>query len=276
VRWRIHHTTSYRYSAPVFLEPHVIRLTPAAEASQRVLDFGLQITPAPVGQAHNVDTEGNDVVEAWFEGETRSLVIQATATVEALRPNPFDYLWAGGPTLPISYPALMRHSLAPYLAGRETGSVAAIADAAAILAEGEAQAFPLTLAATIHQACRQVYREEGDPLPAAQTLSAGEGSCRDLTQVYLEASRCKGFAARFVSGYLASEQEDERELHAWAELYLPGGGWRGFDPTSGLAVADHHIPVARAATARLAAPVSGSFRGRATATLKTSLDIRPV
>ena len=105
-------------------------------------------------------------------------------------------------------------------------------------------------------------------------MNGAEGSCRDLAQVFLEASRSKGFAARFVSGYVAYEEEDQRELHAWAEVYLPGGGWRGFDATTGLAVMEQHIVLARSAQAANAAPLSGSFRGAGIAKLSTEVRIK--
>jgi transglutaminase-like putative cysteine protease len=170
----------------------------------------------------------------------------------------------------------MRDSLWAYSGERVLGELGALADAAAVEAGGDPQVFPQKLAASIHRTCRQVYREEGNPRPAADTLQRKEGSCRDLTQVFMEAARGKGFAARFVSGYAAYEEEASRELHAWAELYLPGGGWRGFDPTTGLAVGENHIALARGADAAHAAPLSGHIRGSATSTLSTNVIIEAV
>jgi transglutaminase-like putative cysteine protease len=271
--WRIRHTTAYRYSAPVFLEPHVLRLTPASDATQRLLRSELLVTPAPIARSDNVDTDGNNTTQVWFEGEAQSLTIEATSQVETLRPNAFEYFWEGARRVPVRYGERLAQTLRPYMASRSTGAVGALADAAAIAAEGDAQAFPLALVASIHKTCRQIRREEGEPLPAAATLRAGEGSCRDLAQVFLEASRSKGYAGRFVSGYIATRGEQEAELHAWAELYMPGGGWRGFDSTTGLAVADRHIALARSATPSLAATVSGCCRGAATASLSATLSI---
>jgi transglutaminase-like putative cysteine protease len=105
----------------------------------------------------------------------------------------------------------------------------------------------------------------------------GEGSCRDLTVLYLAIARSQGFAGRFVSGYHVSPGTDgAHDLHAWPEIYVPGGGWRGFDPTTGLAVADLHVGVAVGALPQQAAPVSGTYVGDATSELETYVEISPV
>jgi transglutaminase-like putative cysteine protease len=96
-----------------------------------------------------------------------------------------------------------------------------------------------------------------------------------MAQVFLEASRSKGFASRFVSGYVAYEDAEQGELHAWAEVYLPGAGWRGFDATTGLAVGEQHMVLVRSAHPDRAAPLSGSFRGAANATLTAEVSIEP-
>ena len=90
-----------------------------------------------------------------------------------------------------------------------------------------------------------------------------QGACRDFAVLFIDACRCVGLAARFVSGYQdAYRSMGKRDLHAWAEVYLPGAGWRGYDPTRGLAVADHHVAVAAAADPQNAAPVTATYRGR--------------
>ena len=105
-------------------------------------------------------------------------------------------------------------------------------------------------------------RSDGPPRPAAETLAAGEGSCRDLAVVFSEACRAAGVPARFVSGYeTAAASGEHAYMHAWAEAYVPGGGWRGYDPSRGLAVSTSHVAVAAAADPALASPVAGSYRG---------------
>ncbi len=107
-----------------------------------------------------------------------------------------------------------------------------------------------------------IVRLEGEPQPPLVTLNQGQGACRDFTVLFHEVCRLVGLAGRFVSGYFGGEPElEERHLHAWAEVYLPDLGWRGYDPMNGVAVADQHIAVAAAATPYLAPPVTGTSRG---------------
>ncbi len=109
---------------------------------------------------------------------------------------------------------------------------------------------------------QKLVREEGLPKRPSETLASQEGACRDLTVLYLDLCRWQGLAARFVSGYWRGGKASERRyLHAWAEVYLPGAGWRGFDPSSGLAVGDDHIAVAASPDPDGAAPVFGTYGG---------------
>lgn len=264
MRFEIGHLTRYVYEAPVFLEPHTLRLTPRSDASQRLEAFQLLVEPSPSGRAANVDIEGNETINLWFEESTASLEVRTAATVETLRANPFEYLWAGGATLPMTYAANLEEALRPHLQFRPSTEVTALSSSLQREASGDSQLFLLRLTRALRERVHQVTREEGPPLPSAQTLSAGEGSCRDTAMVFIEVCRAAGLAARFVSGYHAvSETPDEHDLHAWAEVYLPGGGWRAFDPSVGLAVADGHIALASAGVPELAAPVSGTYRGSA-------------
>jgi transglutaminase-like putative cysteine protease len=119
------------------------------------------------------------------------------------------------------------------------------------------------LADTIHHDFHHIGRPDGEPMGAAETLRSRSGACRDTAMLYVQACRSLGLAARFVSGYSMHHPEEvsEHELHAWAEVYLPGGGWRAYDPSLGLAVADGHVALAAAPDHHLAAPVSGRYRG---------------
>jgi transglutaminase-like putative cysteine protease len=118
-----------------------------------------------------------------------------------------------------------------------------------------------------------VIRRNGMSYPPERTLLSREGSCRDTAMLFCAACRSLGIAARFVSGYecAAAVQRKEGDMHAWAEVYLPGGGWRGYDPSRGLAAATGYVPVAGAADPALAAPISGSFRGSARAEIDYSV-----
>lgn len=126
----------------------------------------------------------------------------------------------------------------------------------------------------LHERLRRSTRPEGAPLPPIETLRRGEGSCRDIAVLFLAAARSQGFAGRFVSGYYAEPgNEGDFDLHAWSELYVPGGGWRGFDPTVGLAVAERHVSLAVGARPEQAAPVSGSFRGGGRSSMSAHVSI---
>jgi hypothetical protein len=127
----------------------------------------------------------------------------------------------------------------------------------------------------ISQSLRVIHREHGPPLAPAETLRLGEGSCRDLAVLFCEACRSMGLAARFVSGYdRAAAGEDPAYMHAWSEVYVPGGGWRGYDPSRGVAVTDSHLAVAAAFDAELAAPITGSYRGAARASMDVAIHMQ--
>jgi transglutaminase-like putative cysteine protease len=123
--------------------------------------------------------------------------------------------------------------------------------------------FLFELCAALHRELRFIARPDGAPWTSDETLLRGEGACRDLAVVFIDACRGVGLAARFVSGYKLELDriEENADLHAWAEVYLPGGGWRGYDPSLGLVVADRHVAVAASCEPELAAPTTGSFRG---------------
>jgi transglutaminase-like putative cysteine protease len=277
MRLHVRHRTHYTYSSPVFLEPHVLRLKPPTNATQRQVRFDLALDPQPAGRSENTDLGGNETVTAWFNGLTDHLTITVESTVETLRANPFDYIWEGPHALPLAYPESTLPILGPY---REAGflhpTVQALKIAMTELANNDAQLLPAVLTERLYESIGKVTRELGEPLSPEETLRRREASCRDTSMLFLSVARACGFAGRFVSGYFAAASEtNEYELHAWAELYIPGGGWRGFDPTAGLAVADRHIALAYAPSAELAMPVDGTYRGNATATMTSDLAIWP-
>jgi transglutaminase-like putative cysteine protease len=269
VRYQISHITTYHYSQPVNLDPHLVRLRPRSDSHQTLQSFSLLVTPIPVNQSPIVDLEGNAMIKIWFQPElTKSLVVQVLSQVETHQTNPFNYLlepWAT--RLPIDYPASLLMQLQPYLGGQYPGYTATVDPVAIALAqeilqqvEGNTTAFLAELNQTLYTNCKYMVRETGDPLPPGTTWLNRAGSCRDLTVLFIETCRAIGLAARFVSGYQEGDLDsDERHLHAWAEVYLPGAGWRGFDPTHGLAVSDRHIALVASASHRYAAPIAGAF-----------------
>ncbi len=279
MRYRVRHETLYRYTSEVFLEPHTIRLRPRSDSWQRLERFAILINPQPTRLAEGVDAEGNDVAHAWFSGLTDSLRIRTDFEVETLRENPFDFLESremrDWPT--IRYPEDLRSRLAHALL-RVSPTGPAVDRLARDPAGGSAQAlipYLCSLSRRINEMHQVVVRPEGKPMHPTETLRAGKGACRDLAVLFVDCCRSAGLAARFVSGYQeASVDANDQQMHAWAQVYVPGGGWRGFDPSLGLAVADRHICVAAAAQPRHAAPVSGSYRGDALALpLEASLSV---
>ena len=273
----VRHRTTYRFDAPVFLEPHVIRLHPRIGASARLLDFGLDIEPAPALRAENLDLDGNAVTHAWFEGSTEKLAVRTRATVETLVSDPFRFL-AVDPerSLPYPYPPHLAHRLRPCRSAPDAAHAAVRELAREVARESSRDpvAFPLDLARRLHDEFTLRRRPEGSPLPPHETVAQRRGACRDLAVLFIECCRAMGLAARFASGYAHTDSGRPHDLHAWAEVYLIGGGWRAYDPSYGLAVADRHVTVAAAPDPRDAAPVTGTFRGEAAARLHVEVDVR--
>lgn len=276
MRYEITHTTTYRYSREVFPEPHTIRLCPRSDPAQSVERFSIRIRPEPAGASEGIDAWGNPVTWTWFTGTTEQLEIVTETAVSTHRVNPFDYLPdAGRRDLPMRYGSDAA-ALARYLAEDPSPGAARLAREVRDEAGSNVLDFLLGLTSRLYEDIEVVVREEGDPWDPAETLARGEGSCRDLTVLYCSACRAQGIAARFVSGYQEGDpDQEERDLHAWAEVYVPGGGWRGYDPTHGLAVADRHVALASAADPAGAAPTSGTVRGTgAVAEMDARIDIR--
>jgi len=276
MRFRIRHSLQYRYERPVFLEPHTVRLTPRQDSSQRLLHHSLELDGESRGRSEGLDADGNATIVLWFDDLRQQLDLRVTMEVETLRENPFDWIITepSAARLPVRYDPATTLSLAPFLAAEPTD--AAVATWAADLAAGVNQATPaflMALADTIHHGFHHVGRPDGDPMDPAETLAGRTGACRDTAMLYVAACRSLGLAARFVSGYSMHHPPEvtEQELHAWAEVYLPGAGWRAYDPSLGLAVADGHVVLAAAPDHRLAAPVIGTFRGTGVA---SSMDYR--
>ncbi len=262
--YHIVHTTTYNYSRTVDLEPHTVRLRSRSGGCQILRNFSIQVIPEPAGMSEMLDAEGNSTIKLWFQQMTDCLKIEVNSKVETRCTNPFNYIlepWAID--LPITdYPAPVLAHLQPYLPLCSDPAIVQLAQESWQAANGSTVGFLGELNQRIYQNCKYIIRETGDPFPAGITWNQKLGSCRDTAVIFIEACRIFGLAARFVSGYQEGDSDQsERHLHAWAEVYLPGAGWRGYDPTQGLAVGDRHIVLAASAIPRNAAPISGSFRG---------------
>lgn len=262
MRYHINHTTTYTYNQAVYLKPHLIRLRPRSDGSQTLDRFAIALHPNPTGLAPLADLDGNALLQAWFSEPTESLTLETTAIVATHLANPFHYLlepWAI--ELPFDYPHSLYRQLQPYFQPYgATPDPAAIALAQQIHQDvrGSTQSFLYQLQQYIYREFEYIVREDGDPWPAGVTVQRQQGSCRDFTVLFMEACRAMGLAARFVSGYEEGDPEvGAWELHGWAEVYLPGGGWRGYDPTHGLAVGDRHIALTASAIPSYTSPVAG-------------------
>jgi transglutaminase-like putative cysteine protease len=224
-----------------------------------------------------MDQDGNLAINAWFNAPTRELSVVSRFTVEMLRENPFDYVLTGPSlNLPMWYVEPLCTALTPYRNDTHVAeSVKQYAKSAAAGAEWNALSFLLALTRQIFQTFRQVIRPNGPPWPSDRTLNSMEGSCRDLAVLFCDACRVMGIAARFVSGYeCASANNRESYMHAWAEVYLPVVGWRGYDPSRGLAVSNRHVAVAAGFDYDLASPVAGWYSGGSRSQMEASLSLQ--
>jgi transglutaminase-like putative cysteine protease len=273
----IRHNTHYRYSQPVQLSPQRLRLHPRDDGAQRIVDHQLNITPTPLGRNDHLDLEGNRVAQVWFEEETDHFDIEVTMEVETLRRNAFDYILAPeAAVLPIDHE--QDHICArAYLERIETDdSVTAFAAELSLAVDRDTLRFLDRLNRQLFADFTQTHRHTGGPQSPAFTLQSRSGACRDLAVLFVDCCRAEGIAARFASGYQKGHLKSERRhLHAWPEVYLPGAGWRGFDPTHGEAVADTHVTVAAAAHSRDTMPVTGIFSGKGvSSTLDYTVEIQ--
>jgi transglutaminase-like putative cysteine protease len=272
----VSHKLSYQYSEAILLEPHTIYLHPKAHAHQQVKGFSMQILPTPSMLVHNLDVEGNHQHLAYFNAPTDRLEVVVEMEISSQDFNVFGFVLFPFDTakIPFHYPELKKKYVQAYLI-REgvTTYVEQYARQTAASARWQTVPFLTTLCQNIYENFVYVRREEGAPLQPEVTLIEKCGSCRDFAQLFVACCRSIGIAARFVSGYLYGNPLQAHDLHAWAEVYLPGAGWRGFDPTEGKAIVNNHIYLASSADPALIAPVSGTFRGKARSTLAAEVNI---
>lgn len=271
----IAHTTSYFYRQPVRFGPHRLLVRAIEGHDVQIRQSGLRIAPN-----HKIrwwrDIFGNSVALVEFPEPARQLEFHSTLTVEQFNTNPFDFsLEPYARTLPFQYETGEVPDLAPcrQLAHpQETGAVAQwIRPFLGTNGTAGTLEFFTALTRCVPLFFQYTRREEPGVQSPGTTLNKRSGSCRDFALLLMEAARQMGVAARFVSGYLCRGENQESygavadATHAWAELYLPGAGWKGFDPTIGALAADLHVRTAVAREPEQAMPISGSFVG-------TSLD----
>ena len=268
-RYKILHRTYYNFSAPVRLEQHALRLRPREGYELHIESSSLRITPHANLRWHR-DVEDNSVAIATFDDATASqLLIESEVIIQQYNEAPLDFLVADYATeYPFVYLPEDKVVLAPYLMGVTAQAPDnALAEWVATLWQpGEQiQTYALLqrLGTRIQQTFSYRLREEPGVQSATETLSYGTGSCRDFAYLFMESARRLGLASRFVSGYLHAQPATTNfgATHAWAEVFLPGAGWKGFDPTLGEIVGTKHIAVAVARLPQWVPPIAGSFVG---------------
>lgn len=266
-RLRIVHRTQYSFLSPVELGPHALRLRPREGAELRIETSLLRIQPEAQVRWHR-DVEDNAVAIAEFSGRASCLSIESDTVIQQFNLAPLDFLIEPqAVNYPFAYDAADWNVLAPYsvpLYPGDRGRLRAWIKGGIAL-DRAVPTFVLLegLCQKIHQTLRYRRREEAGVQSPGETLWLGTGSCRDFACLWMEALRCLGLPTRFVSGYLSTPLAagDPGSTHAWAEVYLPGAGWKGFDPTTGAMAGPHHIAVSVALNPLAVPPVSGSFLG---------------
>jgi len=268
----VHHQTRYLYERPISLGPQVIQLRPAPHCRVPILSYSLEVTPADRLLSWQFDPLANHVARAIFPSKTTEFAVEVSLVADITPMNPFDFVVDPAyATLPFAYADDVARDLKPFLdpcpLPDETGprfkSFLQSLDQ-----QGQTTVnFLVGLNARLRDEIGYTTRLEHGVQSSEETLTLRTGSCRDTSWLLVQLCRHLGLAARFVSGYLVqltnegdptSPAVDSADLHAWAEVYLPGAGWIGMDPTSGLLTAEGHIPLACSSTASGAAPIWGT------------------
>jgi len=276
-RYKIIHRTYYNYSSEVTLGPHSLLLRPREDYELRIESFLLTTAPRATLLWHR-DVEDNSVAIATFDALTQQLVIESEVIIQQYNEAPLDFMVAD---YAIDYPFVYRQEdkvlLLPYMAlpGSEATNVVKKWLATFWQPSEQIQTYTLLqrLASNIYQTLSYQVREEPGVQTALQTLSCRTGSCRDFAFLFIVAARCLGLASRFVSGYIHAPLMSDKigATHAWAEVYLPGAGWKGFDPTIGEIAGTDHIAVAVARLPESVPPIAGSFVGASTSSLNVGV-----
>ncbi|MBT9526190.1 MAG: transglutaminase family protein [Rhizobacter sp.] len=269
----LNHVTHYRYDRPVNLGPQVVRLRPAPHSRTRILSYSMRVTPATHFINWQQDPQANYLARLVFPDKTTSFRIEIDLVAEMSVLNPFDFfLEPAAEHFPFEYDPSLAHELEPYR--HKAPLTPAFEKYLASISREKMQTtnFLVALNQRLQKDISYLIRMEPGVQTPEQTLVNASGSCRDSGWLLVQILRHLGFAARFVSGYLIQLKSDVKsldgpsgtevdftDLHAWCEVYLPGAGWIGFDPTSGLLAGEGHIPLACSPDPGSAAPVTGAL-----------------
>ena len=269
----LHHKTHYRYDRSVTLSPHVVRLRPAPHCRTPILSYSLNLAPKPHFINWQQDPHSNYLGRVVFPEKARELLVEVDLVAEMSVFNPFDFfLEPSAEQFPFTYEPWLQKDLAPFLEVSADG--APLQEFVRTIDRRPRRTidFLVDLNSQLSKQIAYVIRLEPGVQTPDETLRLARGSCRDTGWLLVQTLRHLGLAARFVSGYLiqltpdvksldgpSGASADFTDLHAWAEVYLPGAGWIGLDPTSGLLAGEGHIPLAATPDPFSAAPITGEL-----------------
>ena len=276
------HNLEYSYEESVQLGEHRLCIKPRSHGFQRLINFNLNISPNPKILYPLLAASGEEINRITFEGYTNNLSIKAVSEVETLKhPDIFDGIKERDLTLPFCRSIINRDlqgALEGWMPnGQHDPSAVELAQEALAGSSNNALSFTYQLIEIIQDRVKYTKRHTGPAWPASRTLRERVGSCRDLAMLMVEACRSVGIPSRFVSGYHFEDPlPNEFDLHAWAELYIPGAGWRGFDPSGKGLIDDRYLTLVSSSKSNLTAVITGNFRGKTNLKNNLSWEIKPL